>query len=1145
MLRMLGKRKTVEDLGKLKKREYPGDYDDMTDEELGLLFQKENPGKYDNYRLPLDETSQTVQKIRKTRQSGITNLINLGQAALSVTSHPAAKYGVAPAAEAIGDEAAKSRIKKRVEESSFAGGKPLLAGDVLEELYPKVLKEGGLADVSASIPTGMGVLPFSPKTGVRLAADIGLDPISWLRFGGKTVLGEVVGRASALIKEGKSIQLNSKLARDMAKVLGHAKPSMKTIQEFKRTYITGAPEVTRALGEARDIINAGDKVDLSSKLAKKIGKLMNEPNVTEETIHNFMRQNAKGLLPTTMAEEVGKGHRSLVGLTAPFTDIKGPGITGKAAGRILEPLSALRRGEQGARLEAGIRDLLSTKSGNADYDVLASRYRDLVFSRYSGEIKEGKHLRQQLEDIARETGKPIEEINREITNLVESVRPFSGKKLYPKASIRNLIEASYRDKMIDAQIEVKDLKNRFNAAASRRDDMLMKDLDTQISQRTKDIAEYQGLINETTGKYSPPPVIDPRMAAIAKQLREKSHARLMDEIAAGVKIKPELSDIDYMAGVLTPKARDRIFKVSGMTGKKYTQKEMSEFLAHSIRRQFVEVKPKVVDAWAEADLVSKAEARVLKGKHGLDKMDRLLESGRITEDQFSNAVHAMTKEEVNALGQAGKVPIFGKEPIDQIFHTDPVYSTTVRGMRGAKAQTGAEFFNEVKARGIAKPDIQAEIENPSWVNVKQPELKGYRVPPEVARVMNRQYDVLTNPTELNRFFRHYDRFHSLMKIWTLAPFPAYHIKNMVGNFWNNFLADVNPLNYEAARRTQFNQSVKFKSPLGEAWNTEELVKAARANGVIDKGFYAADPQTTIKHALEKGTWNLLNPTTRNRGLRLGIKIGSGIENNARMAHFIDRLKKGDTVEQAAMSVKKYLFDYSDLTNFERNVLNRGLFFYTWTRKNIPLQLQALVHQPWKFGLPYKARHEIEKGAAIDEDVEKNLPTYVKENFPLRIRKNKDGSYEYFMLGNWLPAADIVKLGHIHDVAANMLAPIPKQLIEQLWNYNLFTHKPIEAYEGQTKKFLRMELPARGVHAAKAIRLLSEMDKMTKEDASLFNKIVGISTGKNYTFNPTEEMISNVRDVSGKVNELKGKMRYASPKQRKNILNLIQKKVKEY
>ena len=92
--------------------------------------------------------------------------------------------------------------------------------------------------------------------------------------------------------------------------------------------------------------------------------------------------------------------------------------------------------------------------------------------------------------------------------------------------------------------------------------------------------------------------------------------------------------------------------------------------------------------------------------------------------------------------------------------------------------------------------------------------------------------------------------------------------------------------------------------------------------------------------------------------RFGRKFGTMVEDTARLGVFVDQMKKlkiikggkGNTakIEQAAKHVKKYLFDYTELTTFEREIMKRGLPFYTWLRKNIPLQLESVVKQPQKY-----------------------------------------------------------------------------------------------------------------------------------------------------------------------------------------------------
>jgi len=60
----------------------------------------------------------------------------------------------------------------------------------------------------------------------------------------------------------------------------------------------------------------------------------------------------------------------------------------------------------------------------------------------------------------------------------------------------------------------------------------------------------------------------------------------------------------------------------------------------------------------------------------------------------------------------------------------------------------------------------------------------------------------------------------------------------------------------------------------------------------------------------------------------------------------DKLAKG--MSDSGAHVREFLFDYLDLTHLERTAMKRGMPFYTWMRKNIPLQVENLVNQPQKY-----------------------------------------------------------------------------------------------------------------------------------------------------------------------------------------------------
>ena len=150
---------------------------------------------------------------------------------------------------------------------------------------------------------------------------------------------------------------------------------------------------------------------------------------------------------------------------------------------------------------------------------------------------------------------------------------------------------------------------------------------------------------------------------------------------------------------------------------------------------------------------------------------------------------------------------------------------------------------------------------------------------------------------------------------------------------------------------------------------------------------------------------------QNPAIKIGFAAGGTIEGNARYAIFIDtlnKIKRGDDFEWiapdgkkvklsqfgdegneywttdmryddrgkliqdrrlmtkhdasfdiAANKVKEALFDYSDLSLFERNIMKRVMPFYTWSRKNFPVQIKHLALNPQRAEKLHLAKEQFE------------------------------------------------------------------------------------------------------------------------------------------------------------------------------------------
>ena len=82
----------------------------------------------------------------------------------------------------------------------------------------------------------------------------------------------------------------------------------------------------------------------------------------------------------------------------------------------------------------------------------------------------------------------------------------------------------------------------------------------------------------------------------------------------------------------------------------------------------------------------------------------------------------------------------------------------------------------------------------------------------------------------------------------------------------------------------------------------------------------------------------------------GQQVARMTEMQARLVNFTANVKRGGSVEQAAMHVNKYLFDYDDLTHLQKQYMRLIFPFWTWTTKNIKLYADIATESPSKLAM---------------------------------------------------------------------------------------------------------------------------------------------------------------------------------------------------
>ena len=98
-------------------------------------------------------------------------------------------------------------------------------------------------------------------------------------------------------------------------------------------------------------------------------------------------------------------------------------------------------------------------------------------------------------------------------------------------------------------------------------------------------------------------------------------------------------------------------------------------------------------------------------------------------------------------------------------------------------------------------------------------------------------------------------------------------------------------------------------------------------------------------------------------------VGRKIEEQAKIVNYLAGLKKGLSSDEAAKLVHKTLFDYNDLTPFERHILRRIFPFYTWSSKNATeLQPFLLAERPLSYSVLSKILDAADGGFSSKQDV---------------------------------------------------------------------------------------------------------------------------------------------------------------------------------
>lgn len=513
---------------------------------------------------------------------------------------------------------------------------------------------------------------------------------------------------------------------------------------------------------------------------------------------------------------------------------------------------------------------------------------------------------------------------------------------------------------------------------------------------------------------------------------------------------------------LTPKERNLMHNI--LQGEAPQTKDLA-FLTEKARENITNLGQKMVDiGLLPEDIFKKNAASYLHRDYlsHLTKHQQSLFSNKIkmigSELRPRGYVVSANPDEVpGLLSKGGKVigePHGGKQKVRmQLTKEQRQALGEIEDAAFSIARTGSLMANDYSTYklydDVAKyvDDLSKKSDTSSWITISEGKitgtqinkfgnLEGKKVPPEI-------YDDLKSIDFTKRWLteskyatpiKMYMDLNRMWKVSKTALNPVVHVNNIVSNSILYDLADGSATSFASAvnairKKNDLYNQAKNLGVFDSDFVSNELRKVG--SSVLDEytslARISTDPITAAVDTVH-GLWK------KTGGKMIGLYQSE--DNIFRLALFADRVKRGESPEQAAAYAKKWMIDYqinAPIINFMRNTTHP---FLAYTYRVVPLLAESAIKHPLKFAkwaaVGYALNHIGEKYGGGDTEKERRLMTEKEQGrifgigaLPPQMVKmpfQVGGTPQYLDVTRWVPGGDVFE-NQKHGFLPNAPAPL--------------------------------------------------------------------------------------------------------------------------
>ena len=277
----------------------------------------------------------------------------------------------------------------------------------------------------------------------------------------------------------------------------------------------------------------------------------------------------------------------------------------------------------------------------------------------------------------------------------------------------------------------------------------------------------------------------------------------------------------------------------------------------------------------------------------------------------------------------------------------------------------------------------------------------------------------------------YTKFHKAYATLT----PGFHVRNLIGNVFQYVLAGGQMAHYRRATEIFFawneaySKGVSWKKFL-QTLTPEEQVFATKARTATlgSGGGIYSDLFQSLVPGNKSYDWALT---------RASRNLGQKSDNMSRFVLGYDSAVQGMSVDMTIARIKRFYFDYEDLSKLDR-AMRQFVPFWIWTSRNLPLQLENM----WLNPKPYQIYNSVVRNLRDKEtEQEQPLPIWLQQINAFRIPGLP--LYAAPDLGFTRVQQQLEQLAMPKKFGSN-LNPLLRVPIEQALGQNLFNDEKLES-----------------------------------------------------------------------------------------------------